>query len=42
MCYLLMPVNMLGPVLLTREKTHQIEEKEVKILHPIMYMTGLF
>ena len=27
---------------LTREKTHQIEEKEVKILHPITYMSGLF
>ena len=39
MCYLLMPVNML---VLTQEKTHQIEEKEVKILHPITYMSGLF
>ena len=27
---------------LTQEKTHQIEEKEVKILHPITYMNGLF
>ena len=27
---------------LTQEKTHQIEGKEVKILHPIMYMSGLF
>ena len=27
---------------LTQEKTHQIEEKEVKILHPISYMSGLF
>ena len=27
---------------LTQEKTHQIEEKEIKILHPIAYMTGLF
>ena len=27
---------------LTQEKTHQIEEKEVKILHPITYMSGLF
>ena len=26
---------------LTQEKTHQIE-KEVKILHPITYMSGLF
>ena len=27
---------------LTQEKTHQIEEKEVKILHPITYMSDLF
>ena len=27
---------------LTQEKTHQIEKKEVKILHPINYMSGLF
>ena len=27
---------------LTQEKTHKIEEKEVKILHPINYMSGLF
>ena len=27
---------------LTQEKTHQIEEKEVKILHLITYMSGLF
>ena len=27
---------------LTQQKTHQIEEKEVKILHPITYMSGLF
>ena len=27
---------------LTQEKTHLIEEKEVKILHPITYMSGLF
>ena len=27
---------------LTQERTHQIEEKEVKILHPITYMSGLF
>ena len=27
---------------LTQEKTHQIQEKEVKILHPITYMSGLF
>ena len=27
---------------LTQEKTHDIEEKEVKILHPISYMSGLF
>ena len=27
---------------LTQEKTHIREEKEVKILHPITYMSGLF
>ena len=27
---------------LTQEKIHTIEEKEVKILHPITYMSGLF
>ena len=27
---------------LTQEKTHMFEEKEVKILHPITYMSGLF
>ena len=27
---------------LTQEKTHMVEEKEIKILHPIMYMSGLF
>ena len=27
---------------LMQEKTHQLEEKEVKILHPITYMSGLF
>ena len=27
---------------LTQEKTHQLEGKEVKILHPISYMSGLF
>ena len=27
---------------LTQEKTHQIDGKEVKILHPITYMSGLF
>ena len=27
---------------LTQEKTHIIEEKEVKILHPITFMSGLF
>ena len=27
---------------LTQEKTHQIEGKEIKILHPITYMSGLF
>ena len=26
----------------TQEKMHKIEEKEVKILHPITYMSGLF
>ena len=28
--------------ILTQEKTHMFEEKEVKILHPITYMSGLF
>ena len=28
--------------ILTQEKTHIVEEKEVKILHPITYMSGLF
>ena len=27
---------------LTQEKTHVMEDKEVKILHPITYMSGLF
>ena len=27
---------------LTQEKIHVMEEKEVKILHPITYMSGLF
>ena len=27
---------------LTQEKTHTFEEKEIKILHPITYMSGLF
>ena len=27
---------------LTQEKIHAMEEKEVKILHPITYMSGLF
>ena len=27
---------------LTQENTHQIEEKEVNILHPITCMSGLF
>ena len=27
---------------LTQERTHVMEEKEVKILHPITYMSGLF
>ena len=27
---------------LTQEKTHKIDEKEVKILHPITYMSGRF
>ena len=29
-------------VLIQQEKTHIMEEKEVKILHPITYMSGLF
>ena len=27
---------------LTQEKTHMVEWKEIKILHPITYMSGLF
>ena len=27
---------------LTQEKTHQVEGKEIKILHPITYMSSLF
>ena len=27
---------------LTQEKTHKVEGKEVKILHPITYISGLF
>ena len=27
---------------LTQEKTHILEGKETKLLHPIMYMSGLF
>ena len=27
---------------LTQEKTHMLEEKETKLLHPITYMSGLF
>ena len=27
---------------LTQEKTHMFEEKETKLLHPIIYMSGLF
>ena len=27
---------------LTQEKTHTVENKEVRILHPIIYMSGLF
>ena len=30
------------PCVLTQEKTHDMEGKEVKILHPITYMSGLF
>ena len=37
-----MLVSMLGLVFLHKEKIHQIEGKEVKILHPITYMSGLF
>ena len=42
MCYLLMTVKYAWACVLTQEKTQQIEEKEVKILHPITYMSGLF
>ena len=27
---------------LTQEKTHTIDEREIKLLHPITYMNGLF
>ena len=27
---------------LTQEKTHVVDDKEVQILHPITYMSGLF
>ena len=27
---------------LTQEKTHQVEENDIRILHPITYMSGLF
>ena len=27
---------------LTQENTHMVERKEVKLLHPITYMSGLF
>ena len=37
-----MLANMLGLVYLCKEKIHQIEGKEIKILHPITYMSGLF
>ena len=28
--------------ILTQEKTHMVEGKETKLLHPITYMSGLF
>ena len=37
-----MLANMLGHALLTQEKTHMLEGKETKLLHPITYMSGLF
>ena len=37
-----MQANMLGLVFYHKIETHIIEEKEVKILHPITYMSGLF
>ena len=27
---------------MTQEKTHTLDEKEIKLLHPITYMSGLF
>ena len=42
MSYPQMPVNMLGLAVLTQEKIHIVEGKEIKILHPITYMSGLF
>ena len=41
MYYLLMQVSMLGPVS-WHKKTHTSKGKEIKILHPITYMSGLF
>ena len=36
------PSKLAWACVLMQEKTHQIEGKEVKILHPITYMSGLF
>ena len=33
---------MLGACVLTQEKTHVVDDKEIHILHPITYMSGLF
>ena len=42
MCYSQIASKYAWACVLTQEKTHQIEGKEVKILHPITYMSSLF
>ena len=42
MYYLQMLVKYAWACVLTQEKTHMVEEREIKILHPITYMSGLF
>ena len=42
MCCLQMQGKYAWACVLTQEKTHILEEKEVKILHPKTYMSGLF
>ena len=44
MCYVLFMDASKYPwaCVLTQEKTHIFDEKEIKLLHPITYMSGLF